>query len=553
MTSYQVHCPCGSTLSVTAEMARAEFVCPRCARKLAFSAPKSQPAPRPAAVTDDKPTRWFLARNKQRMGPYSSAQLKQFADAGNIVPADMILKEGRQKWVSAGSVKGLFTAAPRPVASPDLPVAEPKPIQENGAARSGAFAFSTNQSVAYAPRRRDKKRLLIIGAGSAAAVIASAVVLMVVMIRGNGESTTVAKAGENSNGDKESARKKQLDLTYVAADFDAAVIVHPARLLERPFVAKILEDKQIAGFFKAVDVDPRKIERVIVLLDPFPAGNVSVLPGFIAQFTEPVDGAALISRVLEGAEKKTFEGKEYYWGKNQTAANKHVCACVADDRTILAGLEPTLQKMLIAKDAESPFKKRLPKVDLNHDLVGAFVMDQAERKDKSMPTVRQALGEILKQNKDTIPPNFEGADKLGEQLAAVTLALDFGGDNLLSIDLEAVDEKAADSLNGLAKNGFDTLKFIVPSAKKELIKDKSPDDAAQLSALIDDLVNGFTIQREGLHVQLAIKMPKQFPDLAEKYGLKLKDLANQPPAPKPPTQKPPTTKPKGVPKDGGKK
>src|SRR5262249_8318371 len=155
-------------------------------------------------------------------------------------------------------------------------------------------------------------------------------------------------------------------------------------------------------------VDPRKIERAIVLIDPMPGGNVAFLPAFIVQFAEPVDGAALVAKALEGAEKTTFEGKEYYRGKNRTAARLHDCACVAGDRTILAGAEPTLQKMLIAKDAQSPLRDRLPQVDLKHDLVVAFVMDQAERKDKTLPTVRQALGEILKQNKDTIPPNFEG-------------------------------------------------------------------------------------------------------------------------------------------------
>jgi hypothetical protein len=551
MTTYQVKCPCGTLLSVTTEMAGSEFVCSRCARKLAFAPPQAKPAPKPAAVAEDKPTRWFLARDKQRMGPYSSAQLKQFADAGNIVPADMILKEGRQKWVTAGSVKGLFKAAPPPAAAPDLPAAELLPIQ-NAPATSGVFTFSKGPSRAYAPRRQINSRWLLIGAGSAAIVIALAVVLIVIMNRGNGEQAnaagTGAGAGESSSSDKEPARKKQLDLTYVAADFNGAIVVHPARLLERPFVGKILDDKQIAGFFKAVDIDPRKIERVIVLLDPFPGGNVAFLPAVIAQFAEPVDGAAMISRVLEGAEKKTFEGKEYYWGKNQTAANQHVCACVVDDRTILGGLEPTLHKMLLAKDGQSPFKKSLPKVDLNHDVVVAFAMDQAERKDQSLPTIRQALGEVLKPTKDMI----EGADKLGEQLAAVTMTLDFGGDTMLSIDLEAVDDKAAESIDGLAKNGVSTLKLIVPSVKKD-IKGSLPDDAAQLSALIDDLVNGFTIQKDGLHVQLAIKMPRKFPELAEKYGLKLKDLANQPPGPKPPTQRPPGGIPKGVPKQGGKK
>src|SRR5262245_7386479 len=101
MTSYQVKCPCGTTLTISAEQAGDSFVC---ARKLAFTPPSQRPAAA-AVAADSGPAWWFLARNKQRLGPYSSAQLKEFADAGQIQPDDMILRQGRQKWVSAGSIK----------------------------------------------------------------------------------------------------------------------------------------------------------------------------------------------------------------------------------------------------------------------------------------------------------------------------------------------------------------------------------------------------------------------------------------------------------------
>src|SRR5262245_8137925 len=117
MPSYQVKCPCGTLLSVEPQLAGDAFVCPRCARKLAFKTPGQRVAPS-AAPTASGPARWFLARNKQRLGPYTSAQLKAFADAGQLTPEDMILREGRPKWVNAGAVKGLFTAAPPAPAAP---------------------------------------------------------------------------------------------------------------------------------------------------------------------------------------------------------------------------------------------------------------------------------------------------------------------------------------------------------------------------------------------------------------------------------------------------
>jgi uncharacterized protein (TIGR03066 family) len=72
--------------------------CPKCARPLAV----------PAAG----PANWYVARNKQKSGPYSSAQLKRMAASGQLGPEDMILREGQKQWVTAGTVRGLF---PEPV------------------------------------------------------------------------------------------------------------------------------------------------------------------------------------------------------------------------------------------------------------------------------------------------------------------------------------------------------------------------------------------------------------------------------------------------------
>jgi hypothetical protein len=66
---------------------------------------------------------WYYQQNGQKHGPISGASLKQLAAAGKLQPTDLIWKEGMAKWVSARSVKGLFPAAPAPVAT----VAPPPP------------------------------------------------------------------------------------------------------------------------------------------------------------------------------------------------------------------------------------------------------------------------------------------------------------------------------------------------------------------------------------------------------------------------------------------
>src|SRR5262249_42718832 len=162
------------------------------------------------------------------------------------------------------------------------------PLRQSAGEPFGAFAFSTTPGASYAQRPRANKRLLLTGGGAALAVVALTTVIVLMLNRGNGQKTTDGGVAANPEGDnKEVATKKELALPYFAADFNAAVIIHPSRILERPFVAKLIEDKMLADFIKETGVDPRKIERAIVLIDPMPGGNVALLPAFIVQFTEP--------------------------------------------------------------------------------------------------------------------------------------------------------------------------------------------------------------------------------------------------------------------------
>src|SRR5262249_41507625 len=110
----------------------------------------------------------------------------------------------------------------------------------------------------------------------------------------------------------------------------------------------------------------------------------------------------------------------------------------------------------------------------------------------------------------------------------------------------------AEALYGLANNGFDMLRIAAPSGKK-LAKEKLQDAADATVALIDELVKGFTIQKDGVHVQLTLKMPTQLPTVVDKLTPMVKNIVAPALDTKPPTNKPPMSKGKSAPKDGGKK
>jgi len=55
--------------------------------------------------------RWFIARNKEKVGPFSAGDLKQLARDGLLQPDEHVWLEGASKWVAAGGVPGLFPRA----------------------------------------------------------------------------------------------------------------------------------------------------------------------------------------------------------------------------------------------------------------------------------------------------------------------------------------------------------------------------------------------------------------------------------------------------------
>jgi hypothetical protein len=54
---------------------------------------------------------WWYTKNGERQGPVSSSQLRQLAQAGELLPTDMVFKEGGTEWKLATSVSNLFPSS----------------------------------------------------------------------------------------------------------------------------------------------------------------------------------------------------------------------------------------------------------------------------------------------------------------------------------------------------------------------------------------------------------------------------------------------------------
>jgi hypothetical protein len=129
----------------------AETSCPHC-RKVFTT---------PAAVVSG--TRWYLARGKNKLGPYSSSQLKEFANSAQLRPEDMLLREGDRRWAAASQVMGLFDTATMPARSPAAEALTPSP--------SATASRPPGREVKQRPVSRPTQAPLFIGLGVGALLL----------------------------------------------------------------------------------------------------------------------------------------------------------------------------------------------------------------------------------------------------------------------------------------------------------------------------------------------------------------------------------------------
>ena len=84
---------------------------------------------------------WYYSKDGQQHGPVSASVLKNLAKTGNLLPTDLIWKEGMAEWKPASNIKGLFSAMP--VSAAESPKASPASPQVGRDEFPMSIGFST--------------------------------------------------------------------------------------------------------------------------------------------------------------------------------------------------------------------------------------------------------------------------------------------------------------------------------------------------------------------------------------------------------------------------
>lgn len=73
---------------------------------------------------------WHYAKDGEKHGPITSAQLKELAKSGQLSPDDLVWREDMKEWRKASTIKGLLSSSPNLPTPPPPPPLEYKDSQE---------------------------------------------------------------------------------------------------------------------------------------------------------------------------------------------------------------------------------------------------------------------------------------------------------------------------------------------------------------------------------------------------------------------------------------
>lgn len=307
---------------------------------------------------------------------------------------------------------------------------------------------------------------------------------------------------------------KVLDVSFIHPACNAAFVIQPARiakskspLLPSPEArAKLIEQG-----IQVIGLDFSKIEQIIVVLEPAPSeqrprpGTKVTAPftgSGIIRFSEPVDGMEVLAKFLRQMDAAKAGGKTYYRSKTEKMSGEPSAGHFDGERTILLGPESAIQKMLAAKNAQSPLRDRLRELSLENDVFGVMLTEPIKPLLKGLFLSPQAKRQ------------FPTAETLDEDLIAVKTMVNLEGEKLVQMVLEGQNDASTKNLEELVDRGINLAKVYYPELKPRLqpliALALPPDTVAKIVKVADQFQkkDGITVSREGKNVVVTLHKPK---------------------------------------------
>ena len=305
---------------------------------------------------------------------------------------------------------------------------------------------------------------------------------------------------------------------YIAPDFCGAVVIHPQRIAQSPLAAALQSGASTegssggveqalamlqaqAGPLPGVDVPKlvaaikgKPVHRVVILIEALLAPKPMAAPGVILQFADAVDGKAILAAVSADWQPADAGGTPYQTLKNPTEGLPPIAACVCDGQTIIAGLQPTVEKMLAKDQGSQPLLDQLRRTSLNNDIVVEFLAAPLLAKLAKSPEALAALGD----------PSMA---MMAQDVMSLSTAINLSGATLFHAELTTAKDESAAQVAMMANMGVAAGKMKLDEFKAKPPAIAPADIAPLVSKLGDEVLAGLTVKNEGAKLTVDLPMP----------------------------------------------
>ncbi len=303
--------------------------------------------------------------------------------------------------------------------------------------------------------------------------------------------------------DAQSESTERVSTDHISAEFQAAIVVRPARIFANSKVGPLKIDEMLSQVWDG-RFDAKSVERLTLLYGveipedlESPRGQGRIDLGVVLQTNRPFDPSAFTKSATRGeAVEHEIEGKTVY----EFRYGQYKACGFPDERTGLWANSPELLlAMWNAHDVKSPLTKQLLTLDANHDVVAAGVLVPLRAGAEALVKLRP------------LPAPFQAVNDLPKQLRSASGWIDLTGETLAEIRLTTYDDETAAALKETADEYLTLLKGLwVLSGPKVLTvikRDCGPEFAEAVAPAMKQFFESQSLSREGRVVTAKWRRP----------------------------------------------
>jgi hypothetical protein len=289
-------------------------------------------------------------------------------------------------------------------------------------------------------------------------------------------ASSLCRAQESTAKTGKAGLAAAVDLSYVPADAFAALVLHPRRVLTAPNMQLLPIEIVTAAGKKYLGFDPVDVESVVVVVEPptpLPGG------GAVIRFNKPHATADLLPILKSQTTEARLEGHSY----RRALGPMGFSVYLADERTLIVAMEPTLRRMLQNKKepAQSKLKDRLRGAQGDPDVL--LVVE--------IGPIRELINRLVEGI--PLPLDFVDLKKIPDLVSAVQLDWTLTPEMSIALALSAANEADANELERIVNQSLDAARrMIVERIEKGFTDDPVEQATAQyvrrISGVIVDAV-----------------------------------------------------------------